>query len=378
MGKRANGEGSIYRRGDGWAAALSYVDADGRSRRHTVYGKTQADVRAKLKAAKDRSAAGAPPKDAKVAVGDFAARWITTTLAASSRKESTKQTYGILTRKWIVGDAVLAGTTLDRLRPSDVDSWVSRLKAAELSESTIRQTYTVLRAILDGAVRDDLVARNAAAAVGRPRVSRTEARSLTPEEVRRLLDEADKSRYGVLVRFLVQTGLRRGEALALRWSDVDHGGASVRVAGTLSRVRGALVVTEPKTARSRRTVPVSPAVVALLRDHKRRQAEDRLRAGSAWHDLDLVFATEAGGYVDPRNALRAFTKAATAAELGAGVGLHTLRHTAASTMLAAGVPLVTVSEILGHSSVAITGDIYGHATSDGLRDAMTRLADAFA
>jgi integrase len=119
-------------------------------------------------------------------------------------------------------------------------------------------------------------------------------------------------------------------------------------------------VTKTKTAKSRRVVPLSPTAENLLRDVRTRQRAERLLAGSMWQPTPYVFTTEFGQPSDPRNAL------------------HTLRHSAASVMLSAGVPLKVVSEIFGHASVAITGDVYGHVSPDVSRDALTRLSDALA
>lgn len=374
--KRANGEGTVYRRPDGaWSGQLSYLDPDtGKRRRATFYGKTAREVRQKIKAAQDRVSAGAPPKDARATLAAYTERWIATTLAASGRKATTRATYAALARRHLIAEP-FGSVTLDRLKPSDVEALVLTMRAAGKSSSTIRQTYTVLRAVLDAAVRDGLVARNAAAAVKRPGVERIEAHYLSPDDVRRLLAAAERSRHHALLVLLAKTGLRRGEALALRWDDVDLSTGRLRVRGTLARIDGALTVTEPKTERSRRVVPLPRPLVELLRAHRIRQAEERLRAGSLWHEDGFVFTTETGRPVDPRNALRALYGAARDARLD-GARLHTLRHSAASTMLAAGVPLRAVSDVLGHSSVAITGDVYGHVSPDLARDALDRLSDA--
>jgi integrase len=155
------------------------------------------------------------------------------------------------------------------------------------------------------------------------------------------------------------TGLRRGEALALVWDtsivNLDEGWLKVRK--TLGRVNGALVSSEPKTERSRRTVPLSPAVVTLLREHKAAQAGEKLRAGDQWRDSGLVFTNEFGGPVDPRNLLRVIEVAAKAAGVD-GTGVHTLRHSAAVAWLESGVHIKAVADLLGHSSIAITGDVY--------------------
>jgi integrase len=175
---------------------------------------------------------------------------------------------------------------------------------------------------------------------------------------------------------LVNTGLRRGEALALQWSDVDLKASTLRVRGTLARVNGKLEVTEPKTTKSKRVVPLSEVAVQTLLALRSEQAQERLGAGSRWHQTGFVFVTEFGEPCEPRNALRAFKAATKRAGLPSSVGLHTLRHSAASVMMATGVPLKIVSDILGHASVAITGDIYGHVSPDVSREAAAKLAAA--
>jgi site-specific recombinase XerD len=137
----------------------------------------------------------------------------------------------------------------------------------------------------------------------------------------------------------------------------------------LSRIDGQPVVTEPKTAKSKRFVPISQPAERLLRNVRATQAEERSRAGTAWHETAFVFTTEFGEPCDPRNAFRALKVAAVRAGLPE-TGLHTLRHSAAGVMLTHGVPLRVVSEILGHLSVAIIGDIYGHVAPDVSRQAV--------
>ncbi|MGC1207671.1 MAG: site-specific integrase, partial [Ornithinimicrobium sp.] len=209
----------------------------------------------------------------------------------------------------------------------------------------------------------------------RPKVTSKEASYLTVEQVRVLLAAAAGSRYQPVFRLLVNTGLRRGEALALRWTDVDLVNHLLRVRGTLARLDGDLVVTDTKTAKSNRVIHMTPTTESILRTAKASQSADRLRAGSIWTQTGYVFTTETGQPCDPRNALRALKSAASKAEMP-GIGLHTLRHSAASVILSGGVPLKVVSEILGHASIAITGDIYGHVSPDVSRDALDGLSVA--
>jgi integrase len=386
---RSNGEGSLYQRHD--HVSCPKVGPDGerpehRCRGHWVgavtldsgkravfYGSTKADVKASIKQAQARVDVGAPAKDAKALLSAVVTAWIASTLEASDLKPSTKVTYATLLRSQVLTDDI-ASKPLADLKPSHVEQLAVRMRVKGCSPSTVRQTYTVLRSVLETAVRDELLASNPAARVKRPGVPRTEAHYLSIAEVASLLEAVKDSRYAPLLRLLVSTGLRRGEALALHWSDVDLTNGLLRVRGTLSRANGHLVISEPKTERSRRDVPLSPTTVALLRSVKASQAVER-KAASIWVETGLVFTTESGTAVDPRNALRAINTAAKALGMN-GVGLHTLRHSFATHMLAAGVPLHTVSEILGHSSVAVTGDVYGHVSTEGARSAVQRLSTA--
>jgi hypothetical protein len=167
MAKRANGEGSIFRRKDGtWSAELSYRDDYGTLKRRTVYGATQAEVRIKLREARARIESGAPVKDSMVTVAAWLERWIVKALAASDRKRATKDLYATIARKHLV--PTIGAMPLGRLRPSDVEALIVGRRQAGLSASTVRTIYTVLRAALDIAVRDGLLGRNPAAAVRRP------------------------------------------------------------------------------------------------------------------------------------------------------------------------------------------------------------------
>lgn len=373
--RRGNSEGTITQRPNGtWQGRIQRTDPDtGKRERVSVYGKTADEARAKLKGVRERWEAGAPARDAKDSVGSWMKRWRTTSLVASDRKPTTKALYDGLSCKHLEeGD--FAATRLDRLRPTDIEALIVALRKKKLADSTVRSIYTVLRAGLDGAVRDGLLAANPATKVPRPRVDRDEAKSIGPDQVAQLLQEARSSRYYVGVLIMAHTGLRRGEAAALRWTDIDFTKRELNVTHTLARIDGELSLSKPKTKRSRRRVPLSDDLVTELKATRKRQAEEQLRAGSAWAGhQDMVMTTELGTMVDPRNLLRVVQVAAKAADLE-GVGAHTLRHSAATTWLEAGVHVKAVADLLGHGSIAVTGDLYGHTTDDAARSAVTALA----
>jgi integrase len=379
--RRANGEGGIYRRAsDGrWVGTLELGrDASGRRRRHVVYGQLRREVVAKLDEARNRLASDEPVKDDKITVATLVEDWTRKALPASGRKPATRENYATIARTHLVARP-FGALTLDKLRPSDVEALLVSKREAGLSDSTVRLIYTVCRAVLDIAVRDGIARRNAAAAVKRPTIKRTDARYLSAEEVGRLLEAARGDRLQPLIVLMLGTGLRRGEALALHWRDVDLAAGLVRVRWTLGRVDRALVFDEPKTDRSRRFVSLPSPVVETLRRHRTALAAERL-AALAWqpwpdHD-DLVFPTQIGTPTDPRNALRAFASIEERAGL-AGVTLHTLRHSTASALIASGAHIKVVQEMLGHSSYAITADIYSHVNVEQQREAAERLGEAF-
>jgi integrase len=376
MSKRSNGEGTVRERKPGqWEARVSWHDDNDKLVRKSFYATTDKLARAAMKSALARLDRGLPPVDATMTFAAWAAVWESTILKASTRKETTKSLYRTLTRVHLL-PAPFGGLSLATLRPRHIDQLIMRLSEERgLSESTTRNVYTVARSILDGAVRDGLIAVNPAEKVPRPTVTRREARHLAVADVRALLAAASASRYHQALTLIAQTGLRRGEALGLAWSDIEIDKNVMHVRTTLGRVNGKLIRTAPKTENSRRDVVLTPATVAVFRQQRIAQLEERMKAANQWEDSGLVFTTELGAPVDPRNLLRAFTVAASKAGIE-GVGLHTLRHSAATAMLDAGVPLHVVSRILGHSSVAITGDIYGHVSDSTQREAMDSLSVA--
>lgn len=375
MAKRSNGEGSVRKRANGtWEARLVYVDeTSGEVKRRSFYGRTSTEARRRMQEARSRLGAGAPVTDAKITVEAWCRQWLSSTVAASSRRSSTRELYERLSRVHIEPPP-FGRLTLDRVRPSDIDALILHLRGKGLAESTVQRIFVVVRLALDGAVRDGVIARNPARAVKQPSVERAEAHHLEPAQVLALLEQATGTRYYALLRLIATTGLRKGEALALTWDAIDLDGGVLHVRGTLARSGAQLIVTAPKTALSRRTLPLAPTEVELLRRHHSAQVAERERASGAWVEHGFVFTTETGAPMDPRNVLRALTIAASKAGLP-GVNVHTLRHSAATAWIEAGVNIKAVSTLLGHADIRITADVYGHVSDAVARAAMQTLSE---
>jgi integrase len=381
VSKRAKGEGSVRQRKDGrgWEARLTYEDAiTGETRTISLYGPTATVVRAKLDKARDRIKAQLPAKDSALRVCDWIEQWWETGLAASDRADSTKELYADLSRIHICGNPI-GKVPLDRLRKSHIDGLIVGLKKAGYAESTIRSIYTVLRGALDDAKVNGLIATNPTHLVPRPAVTNKEAHHLPPGQVAVVLGAVRDmdSRHLLPLVLIAATGMRRGEGVGVQWDaiNLDKGGMRVLTQAVRTRAKGLHIKPVPKTERSKRPIPLSADVVALLKAHRAAQAAERLRAGEAWTDHGLVFTTETGGILEPRNVLRTIVAAAKKAGVEDCV-VHTLRHSAATAWLEDGRHIRAVADLLGHSSIAITGDLYGHTEDGTTRGAIDGLSEA--
>jgi len=211
-------------------------------------------------------------------------------------------------------------------------------------------------------VRWNLIPRNPADAAKAPAASAKEMHPLSAHEARRLLEAARDDRLEALYVLALHTGMRRGELLGLKWEDIDLDGSIVRVPRTLARTENGkrLALWEPKTKKSRRTVRLTPRAVEVLRRHRARQAEEKLKAGGVYQDQGLVFAGEAGNLINPSNLRqRSFAPLLKCAGLPR-ITFHDLRHTCASLLFQKNVHPKIIQELLGHASVAITLDTYSH------------------
>lgn len=389
MSKRANGEGTCFRRQDGrWQGQHTVTGPLGQSLRKTVYGKTQAEVRQKLRALQDQAAAGVvalgrPPRTLS-ALGQ---QWLNTKLvddvAQGHLAGGTRTNYRNIWTTHIEPD--LGHLRLDQLTPQRLRPWLTS-KASQhsrrgrpLSGRTQQLIYAVLRKALNDAVTDGLLPANPLRSVRAPRASRSSASPLGTAEVCALLAVARADRIYPLLLLMLATGARPGEALAAAWSQMDLETGTWRIDRTLTRHeddegRTTLGFKKTKTPTSEATVSLPAVAVAELRRHRTHQAVERL-AAPGWADPDLVFTTRLGTPLESRNVLRRLKELATSAGIARNVRLHDLRHTAASSLLAEGVDITVTSKLLRHSRLATTSDIYSHLlpeVRDGAAEVMSQ------
>jgi integrase len=372
--KRGNGEGTTpYKRKNGlWCVQYTVHTAEGRKRK-TLYGKTRQEAATKLaKALSDRED-GLVFDDGGLTVGKYLDKWLGGSVRGSVR-QSTFDRYEIAVRVYI--KPALGRLKLKQLTPTHVAAFYQDRLAAGSAPASVNKLHVTLHKALDQAVKWHMIPYNAAEVVKAPRPASEEIRPLDQEQAKTFLEIARGERFEALYVLAVTTGLRQGELLGLKWEDVDLENGLIRVRRTLTRNRGHLLLGEPKTKRSRRTVRLTEAAVEALKGHLARQMEQIERLGDLYEDQGLVFATQRGTLVNPTNLRRrSFAPLLEKAKLPT-IRFHDLRHTCATLLLSSNVNPKIVSEMLGHSSIAITLDTYSHVLPNMQDSAARALEDA--
>jgi len=349
--RRARGEGTLFRDGDGrWVARLR---VGGRLR--VKKGRTQRECAEWLADLKQQAAGGVDVCD-KSTVAEYLEHWLS--VARGGLLHNSWLAYCQCVRDHIVpfvGDVRLAD-----LRPDHVQRLYSERLAAGVGAGAVRSSHKVLHRALGQAVRWGLVVRNVADLVEKPAAPRTVARALSAAEVQRLIIAARGERLEGMYYLAIITGMRVGELLGVQWSDVDWERQGVSVSRQVSRVIGGGLVFQPvKSVAGNRLVALGGDGLDGLRDQRVRVEALRAFAGGRWVEHDLIFPNSLGKPLEPRRVGREFRAVCERAGLGA-VRFHDLRHTSASLMLRARVPARVVSERLGHSRVGVTLDVYSH------------------
>lgn len=368
--RRGHGDGSIHQRTrDGrWVAVLDIGWKDGKRSRKTYTGATRKEAADKLRAGQREKDNGAAPSTARQTVGQFLDQWLTDVVKSSVRPR-TFNSYEMHVRLYLKPG--LGHHQISKLTPQHVQKVMNDRLQAGLSPRSVQYMRAILRRALGQAVKWDIVSRNVATLVDPPKSERHESEWLSPDQARTFLSSVKGDRLEALYSVAVALGLRQGEALGLRWLDIDFDAATITVRKSLMRLDGKVILAEPKTRQSRRTIPLPASIAVTLREHRRRHLEERLLLGPDWKGFDggdLVFTTATGTPLDPRNLSRQFKAALTRAGLP-DMRWHDLRHSCASLLLARYVPPRVVMETLGHSQIGLTLNTYSHVIPSLQQDA---------
>ena len=409
--RKPNRRSSIYHGQDGWWhgwVTVGIKDDGSPDRRHRM-GKTEAEVTHKVRELERRRDSGyLTNSPTGLTVAQWMETWLTTIAPRRIRRSTLESTYAPKVRNRIIPG--LGKHRLDRLTPEHLERFYTRLEAEGLAPATVLQIHRILSRALKVATQRGYVGRNVATLVDAPSVTESEIEPLTLEEAKRIIKLASGQRNGTRWSVALALGLRQGEALGLRWRYVDldvgtltvrwqlqrlawrHGCADphgcgkerhrddcppgcTRHARTCpKRTGGGLRLVELKSDKSRRTIALPPQLVAALKAHRNIQLEERVAAGSAWEDGDLVWCQPNGRPIGNHADWEEWKTLLKAAG-NRDARVHDARHTAASLLLAQGVDQRVVMHILGHSQISMTSK-YAHVLPPVMTDAAGRIGEA--
>jgi integrase len=371
--RRSAGEGSIYKLANGrWQGAVDLGWKDGQRIRKRVTRKTRREVVLEMRELVAKAERGQLRPERAPTL----AEWLDTYVAEVAQgrvRASTLVSYQSHIKHHLKPG--LGRHRIDQLRPQHIAAFY-RDRLRTLSPASVRRIHAVLRRALTVAVRWGLITTNPAMMVDPPPMSSTEPQPYSLDEARAFLTAAATDRLSARWVLALSLGLRQGEALGLQWDDVDFPRGRLQVRRALRlQPGGELALVKTKTLRSNRTLPMPGPLASALQAHRASQSNERTVAADLWHDSDLVFTTAIGTPVHPRNDYRSFQRIIRNAGLRR-IRLHDLRHTAASVLLAQGVPARVVMEILGHSQISVTLNTYTHVDTSLTQDAADRMEQA--
>jgi integrase len=379
--KRPNGAGTISQRKDGRFMARAYVLTDvGYPKRITIYGSTYDEVETGLNKLKDNHHQGIARITSNSTVGDLVSYWLVE-VVAKEKSEGTYDNYLSICTNYIV--PALGTKPYRKLTAKNVRDLVygplagkaKRLKGGEVGPRTRQLILSVISSMLSYAVREDWLTRNVAQLVEPPSGEAEEVKPLDDDELASFLPVAAAHRLWALWVIYLSLGLRRNEALGLTWDDIDLKHKIVHVNYQLKRVRGkGLQRVRLKTKKSRRVLPLPEVVERALLGWKLVQDSEQRAAGEGWdgNKLALVFTTRNGKPIEASTINRTLLVLARRCDLRP-LHPHALRHSCATFLKALGVEMIVIRDILGHSQISVTADIYTHVLAPELREAIKRM-----
>jgi len=381
--KRGQGEGCITKRKDGkWASVITVGrNADGSQKRRFFYGKTRQEVAEKLTKALNDLKLGMYVDINKITLEAWLNTWLYD-FKVNSIKPKTLESYSFIIKSYLIPS--LGHVYIQDLKAEHIQVMLNSLCKRKLSPRTVKYTHTILHSALDQAVKNNIIVKNVSNNVITPKQTKHEIKILSLDEQNRFIKCMESHRLYAAFILLLSTGIRIGELLALTWDNVDLDNTIIKITQNLQRVKifddvsktkTKLIFGTPKTDKGRRIIPLLDDVASLLKEHKEKQYEELSVLGLSDKNT-LVFCSEIGTVIEPRNFTRTFKGLLKKADIS-NINIHALRHTFATRGLENGIELKVMQELLGHSSISITGDIYSHVILDKKKDSINKLKNTF-
>ena len=357
MGKRGHGEGSIYKREDGlWVCVIDLGIVSGKRKRKYLYGDTRKEVSEKLKIALRAQQQGLPIALERQTVEHFLQTWLSDSARPKTRA-TTYRGYEIVVRRHLIPE--IGHIQLAKLTGQDVQRLINLKMQSDLSPRMVQYIHAVLHIALGRAQKWGYVVQNVAELVDVPSVPHFEPEFLSVEDARALLHAIQGHRLQALFTVALALGLRKGEALGLRWKSVDFDKQQLVVQTNLQFIEGKFQILETKSHAGRRSISLPDVALKALIQHKEQQGIEREAAKEDWQEWGLVFTTSRGTPFHASNINRMFNQILKKAGMF-HLRFHDLRHTCASLLIAQGVHPRMIMEILGHSQISLTMNTYGH------------------
>lgn len=379
--KRPNGAGSIVLRKDGrWMGRVYVLTDSGFPERVTVYGGSYDEVDAELAKLKENHRQAIPKVKATSKFGDYLVYWLAEAVS-KERSYGTYVNYESLTRNYIapaLGDKVLQKLTMNDVRRfvyGKLPGRSKRLEGCEVSDRTRQLLLTVVSSALTNAVREELITRNVAQLVEPPHADQDDVQPLDEQELAALLPTLVNHRLYAMWLLFLSLGMRRGEVLGLAWEDIDFANKVVHVRYQLKRIKGkGMQRVRLKSKKSRRVLPLPEVAARPLRAWQAEQVREEQAAGARWggNTLGLVFTTRNGRPIEASTINRSLRSLARRCNLRP-LHPHALRHSCATFLKAKKVEVIVIRDILGHSQLSVTADIYTHVLAPELREAIDKM-----
>jgi integrase len=372
MGKRANGEGTVYQRKDGrWVATITVENGT----RKYLYYATQKEAVKAIREANNLKDQGVILASKDQTVGFFLETWLQDTAQPRIRAR-TYIRYQQLVSQHIV--PIIGKVKLQQLMPQHLQKLYNGKLKEGYAPQTVKHIHRLLHRAFHDALRWNLVARNVCDAVDAPRVPKGEMQVLSIEQAQQFLRTAQGDPLEALYVIALTTGMRQGELLGLKWEDLSIDLKKIQVKRTIARIgKQGFVINEPKTVKSRRSISLTDLAIDVLKRHRIRQHEIRLQAGAAWEEQGWVFCNQVGKPVEAGNIMRRSFKPLLKKAGVPDIRFHDLRHSAATLLLSMEVHPKIVQELLGHSNISMTLDTYSHVLPSLQAQAVTRLNGLF-